>query len=321
MIIDLLSFAALALLGHLGWRRGTVLTALSAGAIAAGYLGALVLYRPFGYLIQGVFGAPMLLAFPLGSLAAFVIVSTIVRIVAARVAVGRTRRTDRGWTPSRVDRAGGAALGVAWGAAIVIVVGWGMVAIRGLTGQGPDVERTVTGRVASRVVGAAVFSAVRGVTGNEILASTLALVAVRPQTAATSLNALFDDPRLRMLFENPSLRAALLRGDAGALVRHPSVQSLATDPEFLEAAYAVSLLDGDSNDTSARLVSEQLVQRLGPIVQTTQTLADDPEIQEALADPALQEKLAEMDLGALATDPAFNRLAEKILGSVRGQSP
>ena len=86
-MIDVIALTALALLGYLGWRRGTILTALSAGSLLAGYVGAFMLYKPMGRLLEGVFSVPPILAFPLGGMVAMVTVTLLLRLLAGGCAL------------------------------------------------------------------------------------------------------------------------------------------------------------------------------------------------------------------------------------------
>jgi uncharacterized membrane protein required for colicin V production len=130
-MIDLLALTFLGLFGYLGWRRGTILTALSAGGLVLGYLGAVLFYRPVGRLLESALGVPPILAFPLGGLGALLLTSILVKIVTVRISANRRWRVDRGFMPSTRDRAGGAALGVVWALGIVIVLAWGLSRVRG----------------------------------------------------------------------------------------------------------------------------------------------------------------------------------------------
>ena len=164
-MIDLIALAALALLGYLGWRRGTILTALSAGSLLAGYLGAFMLYKPIAQLLEGVFSVPPILAFPLGGMVAMITVTLLLRLLAGRLRARRMRRMGDGWTPSRRDRVGGAAIGMTWALGIVIFLSWAAIVLHGLTGKGPDVERTLSGQLASAAVGKAVHVLAERVSG------------------------------------------------------------------------------------------------------------------------------------------------------------
>ena len=314
-MIDIVALALVALLTYLGWRRGTILTALSGVSLLVGYLGAFLLYRPLGQLLRGAFSVPSILAFPLGGMVAVLAISLLLRIVAARLKVHRLKRLDKGWTPSTVDRTGGAMLGAVWATALVVFLAWAAIVVHGMTGQGPNVENTLAGRLTSAVVGRAAYMVAKRFTGDEVLASTMSLAAVRPVEAAETVSRLLSDPRLRALFEDRALRAAIVRSDFASVTGHPAIRDLARDPRFLDAAERIRLVGDLSGDAPQSEVTEQLVERIAPMVRTAETLSRDGDIQQILQNPRFLEKLQGGDIGTLATDPEFNRLAEKIVES------
>ena len=312
-MIDVIALAVLALLGYLGWRRGTILTALSAGSLLAGYVGAFMLYKPMGRLLEGVFSVPPILALPLGGMVAMVAVAIVLRLLAGWLRRRRMRRLDEGWTPSYPDRVGGAAIGTTWALGIVIFLSWAAIVLHGLTGQGPDVERTLSGKLASVAVGKAVHVLAERITGDEVLASTMALVAVKPSEGAKSVSRLVGSPQLRSLFENRDLRAAIMRSDFSAVTRQAGLLDLARDRTFLEAAERVGLIENVDADAAAEQVAAQLVERIAPMVRTADDLSRNVDVQRILQNPQFLERLQGGDLGALATDHDFNRLAEEFL--------
>ncbi len=316
-MIDVIALAALALLGYLGWRRGTILTALSAGSLLAGYVGAFMLYKPMGRLLEGVFSVPPILAFPLGGIVAMVTITLLVRLLAGRLRARRLRRMDEGWTPSYPDRVGGAIIGMTWALGIVIFLSWAAIVLHGLTGQGPDVERTLSGQLASAAVGKAVHVLAERITGDEVLASTMALVAVKPNEGAKSVSRLVGSPRLRSLFEDRDLRAAVRESDFSAVARQAGLLDLVRDRAFLEAAERVGLIEKVGVDAAAEQVAAQLVERIAPMVRTADDLSRNVDVRRILESPQFLERLQGGDLGALAIDRDFNRLVEEFLEAFR----
>ena len=316
-MIDVIALTALALLGYLGWRRGTILTALSAGSLLAGYVGAFMLYRPMGRLLEGVFSVPPILAFPLGGMVAMVTVTLLLRLLAGRLRARRFRRIGKGWTPSYPDRVGGAAIGMTWALGVVIFLSWAAIVFHGLTGRGPDVERTLSGQLASAAVGKAVHVLAKRFTGDEVLASTMALVAVKPSEGAKTVSRLVGSTQLRSLFENRDLRATVMRSDFAAVARQSGLLDLARDRTFLEAAERVGLIEQVGVDAAPEQIAVQLVERIAPMVRTADDLSKNLDVQRILQSPEFLERLHGGDLGTLATDRDFNRLAEEFLEAFR----
>ena len=150
-------------------------------------------------------------------------------------------------------------------------------------------------------------------TGDEVLASTMALVAVKPSEGAKSVSRLVGSPRLRSLFEDRDIRAAVMRSDFSAVTRQAGLLDLARDRTFLEAAERVGLIENVDADAAAEQVATQLVERIAPLVRTADDLSRNVDVQRILQNPQFLERLQGGDLGALATDHDFNRLAEEFL--------
>ena len=312
-MIDVVALAFVTVLAYLGWRRGTILTALSASSLLAGYVGALMLYKPIGNLYRAAFDVPPILALPMGGMTAMVVITLVLRFVASRIRVRRMRQMEEGWNPSAIDRTGGAAIATTWALGIVIFLSWAAIVLHGLTGRGPDVERTLSGQLASAAVGKAVHVLAERFTGDEVLASTMALVAVKPSEGAKSVSRLVGSTRLRSLFEDRDLRAAVMRSDFSAVARQAGLVDLARDRTFLEAAERVGLIEKVGVDAAAEQVAAQLVERIAPMVRTADDLSKNSDVQRILQSPEFLERLQGSDLGALATDRDFNRLAEEFL--------
>ena len=316
-MIDVIALAFVTVLAYLGWRRGTVLTALSGSSLVLGYLGAFLLYRPIGNLYRAAFDVPPILALPLGGMTAIVVISLVLRFAAARIRVLRMRQMEEGWNPSAIDRTGGAAIGMTWALGVVIFLSWAAIVLHGLTGRGPDVERTLSGQLASAAVGKAVHVLAKRFTGDEVLASTMALVAVKPSEGAKTVSRLVGSTQLRSLFENRDLRAAVMRSDFAAVAGQSGLLDLARDRTFLEAAERVGLIEQVGVDAAPEQIAVQLVERIAPMVRTADDLSKNLDVQRILQSPEFLERLHGGDLGALATDRDFNRLAEEFLEAFR----
>lgn len=125
------------------------------------------------------------------------------------------------------------------------------------------------------------------------------------------MSRLVGDSRLRALFEEPDLRAAVRESDFPAVARQAGLLDLVRDRTFLEAAERVGLVE--NIDVDAEQVAAQLVERIAPLVRTTDNLSRNLDVQRILQDPQFLERLQGGDLGALVTDRDFNRLAKEFL--------
>lgn len=310
--------AALALFAWTGWRRGTIPTALSLLGLVGGYMGALILYRPIGAMLHRTWGVPPFLAAPLGGAIALFGVSLVLRIVAWKVNKALALRRLAGWHPSTPDRAGGAILAAMWALGIVIVAAWMLMAVRSFTRRGPDISRSVTGRLSAWATQRVTFAATRRMAGDPLVATIISRLAADPQRGAAALRSLATDMRVRTLLTDPRTRAAIAAGDAAALAASPAVRAIAADPGLTSAARQLGLI---GEGAGADAVARDIATRAAPLARTSEALRTDPEMQRLLRDPGIQQKLAEGNIDALVTDPGFNRLMSRMLELLRRGAP
>lgn len=317
-MVDLLVAGVLALAAAVGWRRGTVPMALSIGSLVAGYLAAWLLIRPAGTLLARAASLPPLLAQPLAAILVMAVVSLAFKFAAG--AVERSRRSRRaeggggGRESTPANRVGGALLAAVWAFGIVLVLVWGLASVHSLTGAGPGVAGSLTGRLAMRAAEAATALVARRALGDPLLSAVAAHLVSDPNRSARATGTVMGDPRVHALWTNAALREALLRGDAGALAASADGRALAADPEFRAAAVQIGLL---TPDAGADQVAAQLTARLTPLAQAVNRLHNDPDVRRMLDDPALRARLEQGDVTGLLADPAFNALAGRVLATLR----
>jgi hypothetical protein len=323
-MVDLIVLAVLLLGGYVGWRRGTLAMALAVLSLAAAYAGALLLSRPLGGAMSRFLDAPPLIALPVGGVLGLLLTTLVARF-ATRSIDRRKRPRRRRYTQAAMERrqledrreprAGGAVLGAVWAAGIVVIAAWAVTTFAGVTGRGPTLENTYTGRLASTVMHRAAFMVTRSATGDPFLGSVLASLAARPRQTLDAAAALASHQRARALWADPTLREALARGDSAALSIHPTVRELAADSQFRSAAAELGLADPPAKGAawSGRSLAASLVQRAGRFARTVQALRDDADMRRVLESPSLRSRLERGDLISLTTDPQFNRLVARML--------
>ena len=312
---DLIILGFLSLVGFLGWRRGTLLMALSLGGLVAGYVGAFLFYRPVGLVLVDLTGLPPVVAYAVAGMALWLGIGSVLNLVQSRARKARRERRKGGWTPPQADSIGGAALGVLWAGGVVTMVLWVMMGVRTLTERGPDVSSTLSASVTSSAAEKVVYAAARRLTRERVLASAMSVVAANPADGAETIRTVIQDERFVRLLADADLRDRLAQGDTGGLAQNEVLLGLANDEFFLEAATRLELVGIDAGPGSASAV--ELAQSMAPIARTIQALLDDPEVRAQLENPELRERIQAGDIRALATDPDFNRLAAKVLSVLR----
>lgn len=313
-MIDLAVLAILALAAWHGWRRGSLLMGLGVVSLVAGYLGAAFLYRPAGELIGRTFRVPPLIALPLGGMLAFFVITTIVKVATFKVERRRALARREGEAPNPVDSAGGAVVGVLRAGVLVVVVAWAIGTLNSLARTGPDLTGTMTGRVSARVMGRATHAVARRATGDPLMASMVSMMASQPREGMQTMNVVLRDQRVQRLWTDTLLRSSLAHGDSAGLALNATIRSLAGDPAFLAAAQQLGLLPPG---TGSGELAARLVQQVGPLVRTVESIQNDAEIRRTLDSPELRRMMERGDITALLADPKFNELAGKILEKLR----
>lgn len=314
-IADVIVLAVLALVGFWGWRRGTLLMALSLGGLVAGYVGAFLFYRPVGSLLLDKTGMPPVLAYPMAGILLWLVIGAVLNLVQRKARKIRKAKRAEGWTPSRLDSAGGAWMGVMLAFGVSSVVVWTMMGIHSFAGRGPDVASTITARTTSVVAERIVYVAARQITKERVLASAMSVVAANPAAGTQTIRTVIQDERFVRLLSDERLREKLARGDVEGLSGSEALSGLAGDVDFLEAAARLALVGPDPGAGPG--MAADLVEGLAPMAGTIEMLLDDDEIRTLLEDGDLLERIQSGDIRSLATDADFNRLAAKVLGLLR----
>ena len=328
MIVDLCCALIIGLLSFLGYRRGLILTALKMGGLLLAYVGAFFLYRPMGRLMGMLTSLQPLLADALGGFLVFNVVLALFALAAFLVKRSRKRLEKQenaaektlpgGGKPGRI---GGALLGGLYGSGLAVLLVWALLLLQSIGAfQTPEVARTVSGAAAKPLIEWFAYALVHQACQNDTAARAASRVASEPRKAVSDLNAVVNDPRFQSLFGDVRLLEVLANHPDKAQ-SHPAMQQLARDPGFVERAAFLGLVD---RDQKAPLPPEQalgqMANRLAPMARTVRTLAEDPEIQQLVSDPALKLKLESQDLFGLANDPKMNRLATRVLQTLKAES-
>lgn len=320
-MIDLLALAALGIRGWFGWKRGTLLMLLSLAGLFAGYVGALFLFRPVGNYLSNTFQMSPLVALPLAGALIMGIITGGLRLGRAAVERRRGVKLQEGVQHSRLDSAGGAAIGAAWAGALVVIAAWLVMGIHGALKVGPDISRSLTGRVTSVVMRRVTYSLTRRKTGSQLVASAIALVAGQPGTGVDVVNSLMANENVRGLWTNTSVREALAHGDVNALARSPTWRALVSDTQFVHAAAMLGLGSAGLGSLGSLAGGDQLatdlVTQAGPLVRSMQSLTSDPQIRRALSSPQVARALESGNLAALINDPQIRQMMNRIMDTLK----
>jgi len=313
-MIDLVVVGMLALAAWHGWRRGAVLMLLGLAAFGAGYVGAALLFRPFGHYLSATFSLSPLVALPLAATLILTIITGSVRVATFAVEQRRARARREGEPPSRLDCAGGAALGALKGAAYAIILAWLMLTAHTMTHVGPDITGTLTGRAAAAVMQRATYAVTSRLTPDPLMATMLSVVATHPQEGVQAFHDIMHNRHVQGLLKSPALLEALAHGDVAALSRAPAVRSLAADRQFLAAAAQLGVAPGQPGGEA---LAQTLATQVAPLVRAAQVLRNDGEVQQLLESPEFRRAMDQGNVAALLRSPQFNRLTERLMDALR----
>ena len=311
MLVDLSCLALLGLWAYLGWRRGLLLSALSLASVLLGYLCAYLLYRPVGEVLARSFSLQPLIAYPLGGMTAFVLAALVLSVLRAVLRRRRKTAPAPGGPLLLAGRIGGAILSVAYGAAFLLLLLGALLWLQAsLPGKVPDVRTSTAGRAAAPLMAALARRLAGGREGSPALVGVADRMARDPLHTTQSLGAVLDDARVRKLAS--AVRAGRGRSEAKAL------RELSADPQFLRRAEEAGLLQrAEAGPLSPEQAQAQLAARLAPLRRALDAMARDKQVRQMLEDPELAERLRRRDMLALVNDPAFNKLAERVMEHLR----
>jgi len=316
-VIDFICFVVIGFMVFSGWRKGALLSALSIGGLIIAYVSAYTFNESFGASIAEQYELPILIARPIAGFVIFMVVTTAFKVLSWIVEKWLKERRKEDDNAMLADQIGGAVLGGVWGAGVVLIFVGGMIFLKGMTGVGPNVEETLVAAPAKKMVTAVTYQMAEAATGNEALARTIAAATTRPQEIRDTIQQVTNDPRLKMLVQNPELRSALASGDFSALQGNAELLSMATDPEFLQGAQGLGLIEGMDANADPQAMTEQLAQNLGSMAKVMEQVSNDPQMQETLSDPEVAARLRSGDLSAILSDPKLSQLMQTLAGSLQ----
>lgn len=317
MVVDILAFLVIAGFGYVGWRRGSVLMALSLLGFIAGYGAAIFLYRPVGGLLVSFAGVPGVLAYPIGGVLAMLAVGLTVRFVRRRYVYRRLRDEMDGWKASQLYRGGGAALGVVVAAGIVLVAGWMATVVTELGGRPvPGLADGYTGRAGAAAAEKTIYLALRLASLEPQVAASISGVMARPGRAAAAVRDVLRSDVFASLRDDPTFRDAFFGGDAAGLAGHPMTDRMLQDPSFQHAFELLNVTEG-AGELGQR--TQGLAATLGTLGGSLQGMRDDGVLHENPLAAQIQDGISSgtLDLVSVTRSPQLGSLLQRINASFR----
>ena len=288
--------------------------------IVLAYGAAYMFFRPVGRLFSSMFSLPPLLALPAAGLA---IVSGVMILVSfgsyfLRRRLRASRRHSSGL--ARWDAVGGALLGGAKGAALVIVFVWLLALLQNFSPESvPNVRESFAAKLVMPTIRAAAVRVGKATGISEASSKVVGELLTDPTDIAGTLNDIFEDQRMQTLFSTPRWVEALSGSLSSTAMDHPAFQSLTSDDRFLRMAEKAGLLTGDSKEKSRHQIGLELTEKLAPLARVIVHVSRDEKTRELLEDDQFLGKLRSNDLPSLVHDERFNRLAGGVMQALRSE--
>ena len=273
-----------------GYRRGLLGSVARVLSVVAGYAAAFTFTGQVSQLIEAYTRLQGVLAFVVAGLALFIGAGVAINILFWGIA----RVLGKEGGISTASALGGAAVGLATGLLVSIIVIWTIGFVRETrVPSGAEVAamakpggiETLANRIAGKAVGSAMSI---GDASPEVTRLTAAL-AKSPGAIVQQAQRLSQSEELTALLHDPGNQAVLNSGDADALRSLPAFQQLMKNPDMQALAESTGLLDeAAKNNQSA---DAALAERFTDVWGRAQRAKDNPRMQQILADPAFRQKV------------------------------
>jgi uncharacterized membrane protein required for colicin V production len=296
--------------GYRGYKKGLFKSIGRILSVLAGYVCAVLYTGQASKLLESEFQLQGVVAFLAASLLLFFGASMVVGLLFWLL--GKLLLGDR--TVSTASSLGGAAVGLATGTLLAIVIVWGFTFVRdsrpGVASATAAPETSEIEQLANRVAGKAVASAMSLGSGSPEVARITAAVAAAPADMVQRAQRLAQSEDMAAILNDPRNQALLDSGDHEALRKLPAFQRLVENPDLQALASATGLLDETAqggHDLDARLAMQ-----LTDIWGRTQAVKNNPRVQEIIGDAEFQQKIRSGNPLDLLTNDKLLELAEII---------
>ena len=316
MWLDILAFGALAGLSTLGLVRGTLATALRIASLIAAYCAAVVGSSAFAELAAAQLNVPQVLGMAAAGSATFIVTWLGLGLVSKLIA-GWEKRRRRGAPRSAADRTGGALLGAAQGAIVVILIGWlGLWMQAGRAGGGGGALQSLPDASGARVsflTQAVVEKGADAVLSEDATAARAAIrAAVRPTETISNVSDLANGPRMRTLQQDKLFWRYVESGAIDAALNRGSFLGAAYDASFRQQLFELGLINKAAASDS-RLFRNRAREALVAVSPRISGLRDDPELRGLMDDPEIAGAISSGDTMTLLTNAKFRRVLRRIL--------
>lgn len=312
-MLDLAALGILGIFALVGALRGTLSSALKIGSLLLAYGAGLAAAPRLGPELARAVGLPSLLGSALAGTLAFVVAYFALGVLSTLIKLSaRRRRPRRSHEPRTLDRLGGAALGAAHGAIVVLLLGLLVSYAEALSHTASASHLpSVPGASHSRLVTVSRSLARRGAEAAFRDAGTGGRMAVElvanPAETMERLKNLLDNARIKTLQEDRLFWSYVEHGAIDQALNRVSFMGIAHDETLRGQLVEMGLVSepARADPRLFRSAARDVLKRIGPRIQR---LKQDPSFRELAEDPAIAQALRSGDTMALLGHPGFRRL-------------
>lgn len=306
MALDLVVLAFLAALAWLGARRGGAESGLRLIGLPIAYLCAVLAGQLGGPALGTRLGVGGWIGAAAAGAIGFVIVQALVEVLA------RSARPAKADDLSDLSRLFGALFGVARAALLLLPMLWLASFAEGARKSGvspglPDLSGARATQLSSQLVAASAKSlAAEGDRTDRMTGRVLA----DPGESVAALNAIVNDPRLRVLQSDQGFWLDVEGGNVQSALARPTFIDLARDAE-MRARLAKLGLIAPSSAVDAQQFHDEMASVMAELGPRLRAIRNDPALEELMADSQLRERIQSGDTLALLTDPRVQALVSR----------
>jgi len=263
-----------------GFRKGFIRALASAVSLFGGYIAALRFGRPVGEAMSANWGLPVMISFPVGGLIVFMGIGVLIRVVALLA----ESALEKAWkvTDGTAYKTAGALIGMGRGAVIASLLIYGFLLAKPLIAKvKPELlskDPTVSEKTVRWMMQRFGTKALAAATGDQddTLGGAMASMLSRPEEAAEDLKKLTGNGSLAEAFNDKKFMRSAAEGDLEALERHPALERMLQDEDFMDTVRKLKLV---SDDLPRRETKRALSKAVIEAVRRRKALSDDPAVK------------------------------------------
>ncbi len=312
MLLDLLAIALLVGFTALGSRRGAFRSGIGLTSWVGGYAAAAFGTAGLAPVVANVTGLPFLLALCVTGVA---ILSGVLALGLVLIKVIEARRGEDAFRTRR-DRFAGAIFGALQGGLVVILVGWlgqwlTAASQAGVPIPGGHASTSMTQRLSGHVIEAGIHAAMDQ---SDPASRIAAKLAVRPGESLPRLQAILENPRIRALMRDSAFWNHISAGRMNEALNEPGFLGIAFDETLRTELAAIGIVRPEAAKDPLRFREDAriAIETIGPWLGS---IASSSELEILAQDPEIQRALAEGDTLELLTHPEVRSLLERVMSA------